>query len=838
MSEDIKKKKANISSLSESLTENIRKKAVIDKAKGKGIRGAYLRSSTMRSVAGLVEEGFTDNDIQNASDVATMAATSGITAHSIIKAPKAAYKTAVITAKTAKGIYISVKYAKQLPVNIKERSREEIIRKVASTYILTGYNEEMSEIQSSAYHNKTRSANYDTTNRIISEAEKLGVFVSKKKSGYEDSMRKNNSDMILSDKYGYKDTNGINTMKQKYGTKGINQADNMVLSGNGDIVFEENHKKKYGIRKRNSKENVVEENVRFRAKSKRNSRIEKMKSFAKGTAIAALTQSDSKDGTFIKQIGVNYGSYIAGRTMDLTKTILSKFAVTMIKIVYAIAAAIAPFLFIPCIFIVLLIVLMQIPPLKWVITPGEAKPIVITYQEKMKEFGIKINSFEPNDNSIINYDIDEEQLRKNALIIFLAKKGINYDFDSVTDEDAKIYADIMSDMMLCTMNINSYVEIEDGSLITKKYIDSTVKAGENYNGQANGVYVQDSCNVHGVVGEITTSGAAKHTIQKWYFIPCEVSQYSVLPVGLCIQITEPNSKTSYVLQIVDKYEDTEDKNEYLYICGDMRTIDDDGNSKDINIYTEAYGPIRYFSNTNLIAQDHSVLYTGILDKARANEFPSYNIIYRSASSLAEEFDMTLEEQEEVFGRINDVTDEELINAKIMVPQKEINMWNEDIDYYASQNLSNDELESYEKVKQLVADNSANFDKYINGLLGEISADEITAELTDGAGASAESMTKYIADTYIKYGRYIPANASQFAKFIDDNGLTIDANSVQNGDFIFISRDVGTYKDVTDVAVKVEGGYLNCVNGKILYERTLRVNGINTYGTVVMYGRIN
>ena len=248
--------------------------------------------------------------------------------------------------------------------------------------------------------------------------------------------------------------------------------------------------------------------------------------------------------------------------------------------------------------------------------------------------------------------------------------------------------------------------------------------------------------------------------------------------------------------------------------------------------------IRYFSNTNLIAQDHSVLYTGILDKARANEFPSYNIIYRSASSLAEEFDMTLEEQEEVFGRINDVTDEELINAKIMVPQKEINMWNEDIDYYASQNLSNDELESYEKVKQLVADNSANFDKYINGLLGEISADEITAELTDGAGASAESMTKYIADTYIKYGRYIPANASQFAKFIDDNGLTIDANSVQNGDFIFISRDVGTYKDVTDVAVKVEGGYLNYVNGKILYERTLRVNGINTYGTVVMYGRIN
>lgn len=783
------------------INKNLRKRAGITNA---------VRGNSLMLVHSALQKGFTDENTQNSGDIAATGIVAETAVCSTVKLPVKTYRLCRTTKKAVKCVY-------RKGSQLKYEAKEAAIRTAAATYIKdwdTSYISESGKTQDyGIYRRKKRMDDY--SNRIVAEAEAIGISTSDKK------IRTYNEKQKL--KYGRQNRDTANDN----GIVWVNERDGSGYDGNGMTG-----KGKTGKRKTESK------GSEDKIKKAKNGSQSKMAALAKGALISAATSADSSEGTVAKRIGVYYTFAVARPVTDLAKLLLTRLAVTAVKMRYVLLAVLAPLVFLPCIFMVILMVLMQIPPLKWMTTPAEAAPIVITYQERMKEFGIKVNSFEPDDNSIISYEINEEELRRNALIIFLAKKGMNYDFTEVPEEDAKLYATILSEMMLCTMDIKGYVEISDGSLITTKLIDATVKKSDDPYGNMNGVYAAGSCNVHGVTGRITTSGAVIHTTGRGYFIPCEVSQYSVLPVGLCIQITEPESGKKYILQIVDKVQDKEEDNEYLYICGDMRTEDDNGAAKDINIYTDAYGAVRYFSNTNLQVFDEEVCYTGILDKARANEFPTYNIIYRSATSLAKEFEMTDEEQQEVFGALNRVTDEELKDAKILVPRKEINIWGENIDYYAEKNLSYSEQETYKELQALVAENREAFEKYTDALLGSMSEETITDELKRQSGSEADSMAAYVADIYLQYGRYLPANASQLAKFVDDNGMSVPADELKNGDFVFISRDVGTYKNVTDVAVKTEKGYLNYTGGKIVYEETLRINGFNSRGSIVMYGRLD
>ena len=476
----------------------------------------------------------------------------------------------------------------------------------------------------------------------------------------------------------------------------------------------------------------------------------------------------------------------------------------------------------------------------------------------MREFGIEVDSFNPDDNTVIHYNVNINELRKEALLLYMAKKNV-YSISELSEEDCKIYGDILSGLMECNMNVNSYVEIQDGSLISGgeggKYLQNTIKSySHNIHSNDNGVYVENSCNEHGVIGELSSSGAAIHTTGTYYFIPCEVSQYSSIPVGTCLQVSNNTDRTPYILMVVGKVEDEASDNQNLYLCGDLRLFDDEENPKFYNINTTAYGRLSFFSSNWYTSSsigyttDDKVEYTGLLDYMSSidNEDKYYNIVYRSPGALAEEYDLSQEEIQNIFGKyydfdiLSDEELEELKNAGIYVPQKEIYILDVGMSTYAKNNFNTEEQDRLAELINYKEENEAIFDEYFEKMFGSVYAEKIMEDIMNGEGTEVDSMARYLADVYISNGIYIPGNASVLAKYIDDNGCAIEEtnyNNLKTGDLIFMSSDTGTYKNITHVIIKVDGGYMTIWNGKITIDKSLPYNNGLQYSTIVMYGRI-
>lgn len=519
-------------------------------------------------------------------------------------------------------------------------------------------------------------------------------------------------------------------------------------------------------------------------------------------------------------------------------------------------AIIGPFLAIPLSAMFLVVLLLNIPPLSWIMGGYSSNNmIVITYQDKLREFEMTIDAYDADDRSVINYTLDTDKARKDALLLFMAKKGLDYDFNNITEEDALLYGDLLIAMINYTCNISIYTEeIEDGALLTTKKIDVAVRASEDINGNNYGAYRADSCNVHGVISELNTrDGTYNHYIKEWFFIPCEVSQYSIIPVGTCLELSvtdDDGNINHYILQVVAKMDDENMDNEMLYLCGDWGS-ELDGVAKDENINTKAYGALSWFtynaSFSELSYPDKNVCYTGILDKKRAFQITdTYRLRYRSAEALAEEFEMTEEEKAEVFKDFYNATDEELEEAGIRVPLKTIYISNYDAPTYAQLNFSEEEIRRYNEVAKLASENEDLFEQLVKSLMGEISVSKTMGSLDTylAEGDSYEDTTEFLADVLIENGFYIPNNASQLAKFCDDNGYTIQLQNytqMQDGDICFVSTDEGTYKDVTDIYIKSKGGYIFCNGrtGKVELKKTLDYAETHRvgYNGEVMYARL-
>ncbi len=537
-----------------------------------------------------------------------------------------------------------------------------------------------------------------------------------------------------------------------------------------------------------------------------NGKISNIKQYAKSAAIGKITSGSTSEST------------VARKTAYYSSVLLKKALVTTINLIITLIGAAGGFLLIPAIVVVLIFSCKDVPPICWLVGDASSvKEINITYEDKMHEFGIKIEGLEPNDSSIITYNIDVNQLRKDALLIFLAVKGTSYDFSEITTADMELYGDILSKMLCCTSNIKSFNEIYDYSLIGQRKIINTVKAGSD---ASNDVYVQNSCNVHGVTATRTGSRVIKNTCE-WYFIPCEVSQYSSLPIGICLQMTD-SLGNNYVFMVVAKNEHSENtENDYIYICGDFRE------ENDTNIKTIAYGDLYYFSKSRLHNYNlDDVTYAGILDYINEER----NFVYRTPTSLIKEFNINKVDVEEIFGDYYNITEEEFVESKIYIPIKEIFIYQEDLTMYSKFYLNDKEKKKLEELILCRQENEDIYNNYVERLIGNINTQSITNELINAENKEVTSIEQFISDTYIKNGIYLPAKASIMAKFVDDNKMTIDKKNVQNGDLLFYTTDMGTYKDINHVAIKVSGGYLIEENGILKVRKQL-------YDSIVMYGRI-
>lgn len=565
-----------------------------------------------------------------------------------------------------------------------------------------------------------------------------------------------------------------------------------------------------------------------------------------------------------RQVLMKYGSMYKNTVQRVIMTVgntamkiivkLAKYSFRLVSAFFS--AIIGPFLAIPLSAMFLIVLLVNIPPLSWIMGGYSSNNmIVITYQDKLREFEMTVDAYEADDRSVINYTLDADKARKDALILFMAKKGLDYDFNNITEEDALLYGDLLTAMINHTCNISMYTEeIEDGALLTTKEVDVAVRASDDINGNNYGAYREDSCNVHGVISELNTAdGSFTHYIKEWYFIPCEVSQYSIIPVGTCLELSTVDSEENvkhYILQVVEKMDDENMDNEMLYLCGDWGS-ELDGVIKDENINTKAYGALSWFtynaSYSGLNYPDSDVCYTGILDKKRAFQITdTYRLRYRAAESLAEEFEMTEEEKAEVFKDFYNVTDEELEEAGIRVPLKTIYIGNYDAATYAQLNFSEEEIRRYNEAAKLASENDDLFEQLITSLMGEMSVSGTMSSILTylSAGEGYEDTTDFLADVLIGNGFYIPSNASQLAKFCDDNGYTIQLQNytqMQDGDICFVSTDEGTYKDITDIYIKANGGYIFCNGrtGKVEFSKIL--NYVEThrvgYKGEIMYARL-
>lgn len=531
---------------------------------------------------------------------------------------------------------------------------------------------------------------------------------------------------------------------------------------------------------------------------------------------------------------------------------LAKYSFRLVSAFFS--AIIGPFLAIPLSAMFLIVLLVNIPPLSWIMGGYSSDNMIyITYQDKLREFEMTVDAYDTDDRSVINYTLDADKARKDALLLFMAKKGLDYDFNNITEDDAMLYGDLLTAMISHTCNISMYTEeIEDGALLTTKEIDVAVRASDDINGNNYGAYREDSCNVHGVISQLNTSdGSYTHYIKEWYFIPCEVSQYSIIPVGTCLELSVSDSEGNinrYILQVAAKMEDENMDNEMLYLCGDRGNVLD-GAAKDENIKTKAYGALSWFtynaSYSELNYPDESVCYTGILDKKRAFQITdTYRLRYRAAESLAEEFEMTEEEKAEVFKGFYNATNEELEEAGIRVPLKTIYIGNYDAATYAQLNFSEEEIRRYNEVSRLANENNDLFEKLISSLMGEMSVSETMNSIQIPEGEEYKDTMEFLADVLIGNGFYIPNNASQFAKFCDDNGYTIQLQNytqMQEGDICFVSTDEGTYKDITDIYIKAKGGYIFCNGrtGKVEFSKTLDYAETHRigYNGEVMYARL-
>lgn len=579
----------------------------------------------------------------------------------------------------------------------------------------------------------------------------------------------------------------------------------------------------------------------------KNRRLDSVKRFAKQYAISSLTAGNTKEGSVAKRI-VYYQA-----------ALLKKLTVTVVRTIVMVIAAAAPLLIAPIMVILAAMLVLDIPPFSWMTTDSLASErIVITYEDRMREFGIEIDSLNPDDNTEIHYNVDINELRKEAMLLYMAKKNV-YSISNITEEDCKIYSEILSGLIECNMNINGYVEIQDGSLISGgkggKYLQNTNKShSNNIHSDDNGVFVEDSCNEHGVIGELLSDGTAVHTTGTYYFIPCEVSQYSSIPIGTCLQVSNNTDRTPYILMVVGKIKDEAADNQNLYLCGDLRLFDDQKNPKFYNINTTAYGKLSFFSSNWYTSSsigyttDDTVEYTGLLDYMSSINIEDkyYNIVYRSPGALAQEYALSQEEIQNIFGKyydfdtLNDEELEELKIAGIYVPKKEIYILDVDMNTYAKKNFTAEEQERLAELIRCKEDNETIFNEYFEKMFGSVYAENIINDIMSGEGTEADSIARYLADIYISNGIYIPGNASVLAKYIDDNGWSIEEtnyNNLKDGDLIFMSSDTGTYKNITHVVIKVAGGYMTIWNGKVTIEKSLPYNNGLQYSTVVMYGRI-
>lgn len=774
--------------------------------------------------------------------------TSDVAVRNIAKTPSGIYKC---TRKTIKAAYFTGyaavkagKTSKTAVKRIKSYRTEGQARKIAVSYINSGSKPKDKNIKKESYNSRYE-WQYDNSYKER-EAAKREERLKRSKAAKKKEIN------LMAQKMGLsvaEDKNNQSVFGKKSDFEEINPALLRAISSDtSDKGKTQNVQNEAGnIRKKTGKSDKKGERSESKSEKKKQ-RNNSIKQYMKQYAISSLTGSDTKEGSLAKKI-VFYQA-----------ALLKKITVTVVRTIVMVIAAAAPVLIVPAIILLSAMLVLDIPPFSW-LTDNQmaAKQIIITYEDRMREFGIEVDSLNPDDNTVINYNVDTNELRKEALLLYMAKKNVYSIKDELTEEDCKMYGEILSGLMECNMNINSYVEIRDGSLITGgeggKYLVNTSKSySHNIHSNDNGVFVENSCNEHGVIGELSSSGEAVHTIGTYYFIPCEVSQYSSIPVGTCLQVSNNTERTPYILMVVGKMEDEASDNQNLYLCGDLRLFDDQENPKFYNINTTAYGKVSFFSSNWYSSSsigyttDKTVEYTGLLDYMSAinDEDKFYNIIYRSPGALAEEYDLSQEEIESIFGKYYDFDSlsedelEELKTAGIYVPQKEIYILDVGMNTYAKKNFTPEEQDRLSELIKYKEENEDIFDEYFEKMIGSVYADNITDDLVSGEGTDAESMGKYLADVYMSNGIYIPGNASVLAKYIDDNGWAINEtnyNNLKTGDLIFMSSDVGTYKNITHIVVKVDGGFMSVRNGKITIEKSLPYNNGLQYSTIVMFGRI-
>lgn len=819
-------------------SNNINKKKYhIEKAvKKKGAVNNTIKDAISKGEIGIAPEVMkTDED--NSASVSAAILTSDVVVRSTLKAPSRIYR---INKKTIQAAHFTGhvavktgKISKKAVIKLKSHGIERLSKTIAANYINLDEAKE-SKHNGHSGNNKTQNNEwqYDTSSEkreVVKREERLkrNKAATKKEA---DIMAKKMGISVVNDK----DRKSLNTFQNK------------------DITEVNPSLKKAVSSEKISQDDRPAEHKKIRNKKEKQSngqkrRLDSVKRFAKQYTISSLTAGSSKEGSAAKKI-IYYQA-----------ALIKKLAVTVVRSIVIVLAAAAPLLIVPATIILAAILVLDIPPFSWMTTNSLAsEQIVITYEDRMREFGIEVDSLNPDDNTVIHYNIDTNELRKEALLLYMTKKNV-YSINELSEEDCRVYGDILSGLLECNMNINGYAEIQDGSLISGgeggKYLQNTSKSySNNIHSDDNGVFVEDSCNEHGVIGELSSDGKAIHTTGTFYFIPCEVSRYSSIPIGTCLQVANNTDRTPYILMVVGKIEDEAKDNQNLYLCGDLRLFDDGENPKFYNINTTAYGKLSFFSSNWYTSSsigyttDDEVEYTGLLDYMSSinSEDRYYNIIYRSPGALAEEFALSPEEIENIFGKyhdfdtLNDEELEELKAAGIYVPKKEIYILDTGMNAYAKNNFTADEQERLKELIQYKEDNETIFNEYFEKMIGSVYAEKIIDDIMKGVGTESDSIARYLADVYISNGIYIPGNASVLAKYIDDNGWTIEEtnyNNLKTGDLIFMSSDTGTYKNITHVVIKVDGGYMTIWNGKVTIEKSLPYNNGLQYSTVVMYGRI-
>lgn len=825
-------------------SNNINKKKYhIEKAvKKKGAVKNTVKDAISKGEIDIASEVMkTDED--NSASVSAAILTSDVVVRSTLKAPSRIYR---INKKTIQAAHFTGhvavktgKISKKAVIKLKSHGIESLSKTIAANYINS---DEVRESKNNGHSGNNKTQNnewkYDTS------SEKREVVKREERLKRNKAATKKEAD-IMAKKMGIsvasgKDRKPLNTFQGENFTE-ISPSLKRAISSEKTIRDDgpaEHEKQRH---KKDKKGNKVNKG------NGKNRSHDSVKRFAKQYAISSLTGGASKEGSAAKKI-VYYQA-----------ALIKKLAVTIVRTIVMVIGAAAPILIVPITIILAATLVLDIPPFSWMTTNSLAsEQIVITYEDRMREFGIEVDSLNPDDNTVIHYNVDTNELRKDAMLLYMAKKNV-CSINELSEEDCRVYGDILSGLLECNMNINGYVEIQDGSLISGgeggKYLQNTSKSySNNIHSGDNGVFVEDSCNEHGVVGELSSDGKAIHTTGTFYFIPCEVSRYSSIPIGTCLQVANNTDRTPYILMVVGKIEDEAKDNQNLYLCGDLRLFDDRETPKFYNINTTAYGKLSFFSSNWYTSSsigyttDDEVEYTGLLDYMSSinSEDRYYNIIYRSPGALAEEFALSPEEIENIFGKyydfdtLNDEELEELKAAGIYVPKKEIYILDTGMDAYAKNNFTADEQERLKELIQYKEDNETIFNEYFEKMIGSVYAEKITDDIMKGVGTESDSIARYLADVYISNGIYIPGNASVLAKYIDDNGWTIEEtnyNNLKTGDLIFMSSDTGTYKNITHVVVKVDGGYMTIWDGKVTIEKSLPYNNGLQYSTVVMCGRI-